>query len=203
MLTKRQRTIVDYIATHQERNGISPTIREICSHLGLKSPAGVHKILSKLIEKKIVISTPGKNRSIRLAEGYAPKTIPLLGIITAGVPDAALENREEELSIDPSLFGTEGCFALRVGGDSMIDDHIMYGDLAIIKPRQYVENGQIAAVQIDHILPEATLKRVYWKKDKIELHSANSAYKPLVFKGKDRSLVQIIGEFVGLIRRNK
>lgn len=200
-LTDRQRTVVEYIEEHQERYGISPTIREICSYLGLKSPAGVHKILQKLIEKNVLVSMPGKNRSWCLVSRPARKCIPLVGQIAAGLPIDAIENREEDLPLDPCLFGGDDCFALRVKGDSMIEAHIMDGDLAVVRPGDFVKNGQIAAVMVENILPEATLKRVYLKKSCIELHSANKLYSPLVFSGDECGIVRIIGQFVGLVRR--
>ena len=200
-LTERQRNVLEYIGEYRLEYGISPSIREICVRLGLKSPGGVHKILRVLVEKQVLISIPGKNRSWKLVSGPIVKTIPLLGQIAAGLPIDAVENREEDLPLDPSLFGGEGCFALRVKGDSMIEAHVMEGDLAVIRPVDFVENGQIAVVMVEDVLPEATLKRVYRKKERLELHSANRIYAPLVFDGDERAKVRIIGEFVGLVRR--
>ncbi|MCK5193127.1 MAG: repressor LexA [Desulfobulbaceae bacterium] len=200
-LTDRQRSVLDYIRFYQEEYGISPAIREICAHLGLKSPAGVHKILQKLIEIGILISQPGKKRSWILASGPARKSIPLFGHIAAGQPIEAIGNLEEELPLDPRLFGCDSCFALRVKGDSMIDFHIIDGDLAIIHPGKSLHSGQIGAVMVEGILPEATLKVFRRKKGKIELHSANQAYAPLIFKGEERVRIQIIGKFAGVIRR--
>lgn len=200
-LTDRQRSVLDYIRFYQEEYGISPAIREICAHLGLKSPAGVHKILRKLIKMDLLVSQPGRKRSWMLASGPARKSLPLYGHIAAGQPIEAIGDQEEELPIDPRLFGCDTCFALRVKGDSMIDFHIMDGDLAIIHPGKSLHSGQIAAVMVEGILSEATLKVFRRKKGKIELHSANQAYAPLIFKGEERARIQIIGKFAGVIRR--
>lgn len=200
-LTDRQRSVVDYISSYQEEYGTSPAIREICTHLGLKSPGGVHKILQKLIEIGVLISQPGKKRSWRLASGPARKSIPLFDHIAAGQSIEAIGDQAEELPLDPRLFGCDSCFALMVKGDSMIDIHIIDGDLAIIHPGKSLHNGQIGAVMVEGILPEATLKIFHRKKGGIELHSANQAYAPLIFKGKERGRIQIIGKFAGVIRR--
>ncbi|MCK4749662.1 MAG: transcriptional repressor LexA [Bacteroidales bacterium] len=200
-LTERQRSVVEYIRSQQEEYGISPSVREICFHLGLNSPGGIHKILKKLVEKGVLISEPGKKRSWLLPDGPARKSIPLLGDIAAGLPIDAIESREELLPLDPALFGCDNCFALRVKGDSMIDAHIMDGDLAVIRQQKTVSSGLIAAVMVDDILTEATLKVFKKEKGRVELHPKNSRYKPLIFEGRDRKKVRIFGKFVGLIRR--
>ena len=84
----------------------------------------------------------------------------------------------------------------------MIDAHIMDGDLAIISPQKSVCSGQIAAVMVEDILPEATLKIFRRKKGCIELHSANENYQPLIYKGDERKTVTIIGKYLGVIRRS-
>jgi repressor LexA len=108
---------------------------------------------------------------------------------------------EAELPIAPSLFGCTQCFGLRVKGASMIDAHIVDGDLAIIRPCKRVEKGEIAAVMVQDLLPEATLKIVRWTQNALSLHPANAAYETLVFRGPRRQRVSILGKFVGLVRR--
>ena len=201
-LTPRQSSVLDYIKKHQEEYGISPSVREICSYLGLTGPAGIHKVLQQLITKGALLSNPGKKRSWLLASGPARKSIPLFGSIAAGAPIEANENLEEELQLDPGLFGCDSCFALRVRGDSMIEAHIMDGDLAIIRPQKSVYSGQIAAVMVEDILTEATLKVFRRRKGRIELHSANENYQPLVYQGDERQGVTIIGKYLGVIRRS-
>ena len=201
VLTERQQSVVAYIRNYQEEFGISPTIREMCAYLGLKSPAGVHKVLKKLIEKKVLISQPGKKRSWCLATGPARRTIPLFGVIAAGEPIEATCDLEDELALDPALFGRDDCFALKVMGNSMIEAHILNGDLAVIGPQKNVNSGQIAAVLVAGLLHEATLKIFYRKKNRIELHSANSDYAPFVFQGEEQGRVEIIGKYLGVIRR--
>lgn len=201
-LTPRQKSVLEFIRMCQQQTGIVPSVREICAHLGLKGPAGIHRILRLLEEKGHLVSTPGKKRSWLLSGGPPRKSIPVLGEIAAGVPIHAQENRDEELPVDSSLFGADECFALRIQGDSMIEAYIADGDLAIIQPQDNADNGQIVAVMVDNTLPEATLKVLRRKSTVIELHAANSRYPPLVFRGRERGRIKILGRLVGVIRRS-
>jgi repressor LexA len=201
-LTPRQKSVLEFIRTCQQRTGIVPSVREICAHLGLKGPAGIHRILRLLEKRGYLVSTPGKKRSWRLPGGLPRRSIPVLGGIAAGVPIHAQENREEELPVDPSLFGADECFALRIQGDSMVEAYIADGDLAIIRPQDNADNGQIVAVMVDNILPEATLKILRKKSTAVELHAANSRYPPLVFRGRQQGKIKILGRLVGVIRRS-
>ena len=160
-LTPRQQSVLEYVITFQQEHRMAPTVREICAHLGLSGPAGIHRILNVLKDKGYILAEPGKKRSWRYSKEHTGKGIPLVGSIAAGVPVEAIENVEEELAISPIMFGCDNCFGLRVGGDSMIEAHILDGDLAIIRPQRQVENGEIAAVTVEGTLPEATLKIVH------------------------------------------
>ncbi|MDA3896386.1 MAG: transcriptional repressor LexA [Desulfobacteraceae bacterium] len=204
-LTDRQLSVYEYILHHHQQHSMAPTVREICEYLGLKGPAGVHRILNVLIDKGFIESISGKKRSWRpilspMIGLYEAKTIPLAGHIAAGTPISIYEHVEEYLPVDPALYGYESCFAVRVTGDSMIDAHIADGDLAIIVPVNDTDDGSIAAVIVEDILIEATLKIIRRKKNVIELHSANRKYPPIIFKGKDRKKIRIVGKYVGLIR---
>ena len=204
-LTPRQLSVYEYILHHHQKYAIAPTVREICEYLGLKGPAGVHRILNVLIDKGFIESLPGKKRSWRPVGGPdisldEAKTIPLAGHIAAGTPVSIYDHAEEYLPVDPALYGYESCFAVRVTGDSMIDAHITDGDLAIIIPVDDTDDGAIAAVIVEDILTEATLKIIRRRKNIIELHSANRKYPPIIFKGKNRKKIRIVGKYVGLIR---
>lgn len=205
-LTPRQLSVYEFILHHHQQHGMAPTVREICEAMGLKGPAGIHRILNVLIEKGFIESIPGKKRAWRPvispeAGWDGDKTIPLAGPIAAGSPIGIFEHVEEYLPMDPAFYGDAACFAVRVTGDSMIDAHIQDGDLAILVPANDVDDGAIAAVLVDDILTEATLKIVRRRKTTLELHSANKAYPPLVFTGKDRKRIRIVGKYVGLIRK--
>ena len=200
-LTERQKSVLDFIISFQKAHRMSPTVREIAAHLGLNSPGGIHRILTILKDKGYVIAEAGKKRSWRFTREVPGSGIPLIGAIAAGNPLEAVENFEEELPVSPSLFGCDTCFGLRVKGDSMIDAHIMDGDLAIIRPQQRVESGEIAAVLVRDLITEATLKIVHRTRTALTLAPANPAYSPLEFKGPRRSMVSIVGRFVGVVRR--
>ena len=180
---------------------MAPTVREIGRQVGLKSPAGVHRILGVLKSKGYLVSDRDKNRSWRFSGTVPSGGIPLVGNIAAGEPTEALNYVEEELAVSPSVFGCETCFGLRVKGDSMIEAHIMEGDLAIIRPQPRVENGEIAAVLVEDLLSEATLKIVRTYRHTLTLVAANKKYKPLSFTGNERRQVTVMGKMVGIIRR--
>jgi len=200
-LTSRQKSVLDFIVSHQQKHQMAPTVREIGAHLGLSSPAGIHRILNILKDKGYITAEPWKKRSWRFAGELPVKGVPLIGDIAAGTPLEAVENFKEELAVSPSLFGCDACFGLRVKGDSMVNAHILDGDIAIIRPQKRVENGEIAAVMVADLLPEATLKRVRHTKTTLILEPANPAYPPLVFKGPQRRQVTILGKYVGVVRR--
>jgi len=202
-ITKRQKQVLDFIRQEIRDKGVPPSVREICSHFGLRSPAGVHRILKALERKGYLASARGKKRSWRLAEGVpAGRGIPVLGRIAAGLPIEAQQEQAEELPVDCTLFGSEGCFGLYVRGDSMEGLHIADGDIAIIRPCGDVEQGEVAAVMVEDVLPEATLKVVKKGEGRIELHAANPLYEPLVFRGKEAGRVRILGRLAGIIRRS-
>ncbi len=199
-MTPRKQEILDIMWKFQSKEGYPPTVREICKSLGLASAGSLLKHLRSLEEAGFIEHTSGRKRAWKLLGRPPHLSIPLVGRIAAGAPILAEENREGELSIDPSLFGSGEAFALRVKGDSMIEAHIRDGDLAIIRPQNDAEDGLVVAVQVDDLEPEATLKILRKDSTKIELRPANANYEPLVFKGKERSRVRILGKMVGLIR---
>ena len=200
-LTPRQKSVLDFVRGYHKRAGIAPTVREICEHLGLRGPAGVHRILGVLIEKGYLESTPGKKRSWRLVEFDDTYAMPVLGSIAAGEPLGILDRADDHIPVDPRLYGNDACFALRVKGDSMIGMHICDGDFAVILPAEEAHDGDIVAVIVDSMLPEATLKKFCRRGNSVALHSANSAYPPLVFIGRDQVRVRILGKYAGLIRK--
>jgi len=200
-LTPRQESVYRVICKYHREYGYCPSVREICQKLGLAGPAGVHRILKVLEEKGVIRSAAGKKRSwvpLGLAEGQG---MPVAGTIAAGEPLDVWDHPDERIYVDPMLYGSQDCFALRVAGDSMIGAHILHGDLAVIRPQPDVDDRQIAAVLVKGILLEATLKRVRKRANTLELHSANPAYKTMRFYGKKREKVTILGRYVGLIRK--
>lgn len=199
-ITTQQQKILAFIRLFQEKNGYPPSLREICAGLGLSSPGSLTKHIRRLESQGLLKSTPNKKRSWRLPEFSDRLSIPLIGRIAAGTPILAEANREDDLPVDPMLFGAPDAFALRVQGDSMIDAHIREGDIAIIRPQADADDGSIVAVIIEGMETVATLKILRKKKATLELVSANAMYPPLVFRGSDRARVQVVGKLIGIIR---
>ena len=200
-LTPRQRSVLAFITDFQREFAIAPTVREISAHLGLKSPGGIHRILGVLKERGHVDSQAAKMRSWRSVKPLPGGGIPLIGEIAGGPPIEAVEHCQETLAISPEVFDSAPCFALRVRGDSMSSAHIMDGDLAVIRRQAQVENGEIAAVLVEDLLTEATLKIVRRKGWELRLEPANRRYRTLVFKGAQRRRVVILGRLAGIVRR--
>lgn len=199
-ITHRQKQIIEFIISFQEKEGFPPSIREICKALGLVSSGSLIKHIRALELNGHLTRSPGKKRAWRLTEQRQPSSIPLIGQIAAGTPILAEENREDNIPFDPTFFGSPNVFALRIKGDSMIDVKICDGDLAIIRPQNKGENEEILAVMVEGMEPEATLKIFRLRDNKVELHSANPSYKPLVFKGNDREKIKILGKLAGIIQ---
>lgn len=199
-ITHRQKQIIEFIISFQEKESFSPSIREICKALGLVSSGSLIKHIRALELNGHLTRSPGKKMAWRLTEQRQPSSIPLIGQIAAGTPILAEENREDNIPFDPTFFGSSNVFALRIKGDSMIDVKICDGDLAIIRPQNKGENEEILAVMVEGMEPEATLKIFRLRDNKVELHSANPSYKPLVFKGNDREKIKILGKLAGIIR---
>ena len=123
--------------------------------------------------------------------------VPVVGNIQAGAPILAIENIEENIAIDPSLAGDKDTFFLKVQGNSMIDAHIMDGDLAMVRPQNTVEQGEIAAVLIGE---EATVKYFFKEEEFIRLQPANLEMEPILIR-EDKKHVKIIGKITGIVRK--
>ncbi|MDQ1238433.1 MAG: repressor LexA [Thermodesulfobacteriota bacterium] len=200
-LSGRRKEIVQSITSFQDKNGFPPSLREICAALNLRSPGSLLKHMRRLEEDGILKKVPGKKRAWSLLQERHAISVPLIGRIAAGTPILAEENREEDLPVDPRLFGAPEAFALRVRGDSMIGAQIREGDLAIIRPQDYADDGAIVAVIIRRISTEATLKILKRREGHIELMSANPAYEPMIFTETEASELNILGKLIGVIRR--
>ncbi len=199
-LTKRQQEVLSFIEKFHAAEEHPPTVREICEGLGVTSPGSLIKHLQALERKGHLTHFPGKNRAWKLTRRRSPVSVPLIGQIAAGTPILAAENREDDIPVDPKLFGSDEAFALRVRGDSMIGAQIRDGDLAIIRPQVQAENGEIVAVLVEGMESVATLKVFRRRNGDVELLPANPAYEPLIFSGDGRSKVKILGKLIGVIR---
>ena len=197
-LTSRQRELYEFLRDYIARQGEAPTYQEIGRALRLKSTNAVAKHL-KTLETKGYVRSPWGNRkrALRLVEHGTPSfTIPLLGTVAAGKPIEPIETTEK-IEIPRSLLGSGENFALRVRGDSMIDDGIRDGDVVIVRRQATAEDGQTVVAVVNG---EATVKRLYHKNGRLELRPANPTLKSL-FLDESAGTVEIRGVVVGLIRR--
>ena len=198
VLTPRQREVYEYIRRFAETHGYAPTIAEIRAHLGLSSPATVHQLLSTLEREGLIRRIKHASRGIELVKAEpsdAPCEIPLLGVVAAGHPIEAVLNHESVV-IPPDMLGRTRTFALRVRGDSMIDEQIRDGDYLIVESRETAENGQTVVALVDG--SDATVKRFYREANQIRLEPANPAYQPII---KPAERVHIQGVVIGVIRK--
>jgi repressor LexA len=199
-LTSKQQRVLTFLQNYIDENGFPPTMREIASRLDLAGPDSAKKYLDILERKGCIRKTARSSRAIELIrrDGTPPgegRAIPLIGRIAAGQPLLAVENIERHINIDPSIARTEGMFFLRVQGDSMIDAHIKPGDLALIRPQQQVDQGDVAVIRVGE---EATLKYFFREENRIRLQPANRAYDPIYLYDEDD--VEVIGKVAGILR---
>ena len=201
-LTKRQKELFNFLKDFLREKGFPPTLREIAFHFGLKGPRGPQKILNILERKGHIRKVPGGSRAIEIMNFSPPPssqilTIPIVGKVRAGEPILAIENIEGYIHLDRSLASTDNVFLLRVQGNSMIDAHIQDGDFALVKPQSNAENGEIVVALVED---EATIKRIFKKRDLIQLEPANPDMEPIVIK-KGEQKVTIVGKVIGIFRK--
>ena len=197
-LTARQQQVYDFLSEHISANGYPPTLQEIAEHLHVSGNLGVLRHLGALERKGLISRNPGSSRSIVLTGQVKSDAVPLplVGSVRAGQPQLADEEIEAHLAVDRSLVKGKESFLLRVKGDSMIEAHIMPGDLVVVRPQATAENGEIVVALIDG---EATLKRFYREREEIRLKPENRTMKALIYRQGDAD-VQIIGKVTGLCR---
>ena len=201
-LTPTQEKVFDFLKDYLREKGFPPTLREIASHFGLKGPKAPQKTLNILERKGYIRKVPGGSRAIAILS-YPQFSlaqilpIPIVGRVKAGEPILAIENVEGYINFDRNLVSSGDVFLLRVQGDSMIDAHIQDGDFALVKPQPNAENGEIVVALIED---EATIKRIFKKRDLIQLEPANPKMKPIVVR-KGEKKVTVVGKVVGIFRK--
>ena len=179
--------IMDYVNQFIQENGYSPSVREIGAAVGLRSTASVSYHLQALQDKGLLLSPGAKGRKRAIVTSARPGQIPIVGVVTAGLPILAVENQEGTLTWD-----APGCFALRVRGDSMINAAILSDDLVIVRPQQTADDGQIVVARIGD---EATVKRLRRRGGEIWLMPENENYEPI-----DGTEAEIIGIVKAVVR---
>lgn len=194
MLTKRQAQILNFIKKYSQKHGYSPSLEEIADKFSFSSLSTVHYHLSQLQEKGLISRQDSIPRSIQLEEpDESVAEIPLAGLIAAGEPIEAIE-QTETITVPKSMLSPNGQhYALKVKGDSMIDEGIFDNDIVIIRKQEVADNGTIVVALING--NEATLKKIYKEKNGFRLQPANPKLKPIFVK---ELLVQ--GQVVSILR---
>jgi repressor LexA len=195
LLTEKQKAVYEFIRDKIRNRGYGPTVREIGQHFEIRSPNGVMCHLKALERKRLISREPNMSRAIRLtAEPLRDSGLPLVGRIAAGVLHEAVQQDER---IDFStIFANQDqdLVALKVVGDSMIEDHIADGDYVVVRRQKTAHKGQIVVALTDE--NEATLKRWYPEKNRIRLEPANAAMKPIFVRD-----AQVWGVVEGVVRK--
>lgn len=187
-LTGRQKEVALFIENYFDENGYAPSLRDIGNHFGF-SPKAAFDHLRALEKKNIIKTADNLPRGLALVKRTTTPSdgmvkIPILGTTAAGAPIESEQVFDEFLSVPSGFvggYGSDQLYALNVRGDSMIEDGINDGDLAIIKKTRFAENGEIVAASIgDNETYGITLKHFFHIGDRYELRPANSAYKVIV-----------------------
>lgn len=192
-LTENQKKVLDYLKKYQERYGFPPTYDVIAKNFGYSTKSSVQHYIDALIAKGYLTKERYLSHGLVLHE--EGNLIPLLGKVAAGVP---LEHKKYDERIEVPLAMLKGpgsYFALQVSGQSMIGEGILDGDYVIIRQQETANNGEIVVAELDY---EATIKKYFKKKNRIELHSANPEFKPILVQ--ENIPFKISGIYLGLIR---
>ena len=197
-LTKRQRQIFDYLSEHIQQHNYAPSLEEIGHRFNLSSLATVHKHLTNLQEKGYIRRAWNRSRSIELVaphSGERTVNLPLLGSVAADLHIQAMASHET-ISVPEALVSNHDNYALRVNGNSMIDEQIKDGDFVIIEDRKSVNDGETVLVLLSGI--KTTLKKIYRENGRIRLQSGDPSIKPIVV---EQSQLKIHGVVVAVIRK--
>jgi len=200
-LSKRQLDILEYIKEEVRLKGYPPSVREIAEAVGLASSSTVHGHLARLESKGLIRRDPTKPRAIEildLEESNIPKynviNVPVVGKVTAGMTNKAIENVEEFFPIPERLAPSdEQVFMLEIMGESMIEAGILDGDYVIVRQQHTANNGDIVVAMTEE--DEATVKRFFKEKDYIRLQPENSTMDPIILHN-----VSILGKVIGVYR---
>lgn len=218
-LTRRQRQILDFITASINERGFPPTLREIGEHFGIRSTNGVNDHLKALEKKGHLRREDLKSRAMRPVHMSEPTPraaaaevtparaandedvcyIPIVGRVAAGQPILAVENVEDTVRVDRFFLGNhQDVFALRIVGESMIEDGIFDGDFVFVRKTPSAKAGDIVVAMIEE---EATVKRYYPDNDQIRFEPANSNMRPIVVKKSEFRSVDLLGVVVGVYRK--
>ena len=188
----KMQAVLDYINEYNAEYGYSPTVREICAKLSIKSTASAYYYIEKLTDEGLLSKSPNKNRAVNFKKNAAVN-IPLIGTVTAGQPIFAYENYEDYYSFPAGSFKGSDLFMLSVQGESMIEAGIYNGDKIIVRKQETAENGDIVVALIED---SATVKRFYKRDGYFVLHPENETMADIIVND-----VSILGIVIGLVRK--
>lgn len=215
-LKERERKILKYMKEEIKKKGYPPTVREMCTALGIKSTSTTHKDLENLEMKGYIRKDPAKPRALMIIDpefesaaaetevssqshGNTERTdivdVPVVGRIAAGTPILADQNIEETIPVPSRFLGKGSNFMLTVRGESMIEAGIMDGDYILVQQQSSANNGDIVVAMVDGFESEATVKTFYKEKDYIRLQPENHSMSPIIV-----SDVKILGLVKGVFR---
>jgi repressor LexA len=201
-LTEKQQLVFDFIRSSITERGYPPTLREIGEHFRIRSTNGVNDHLKALERKGYLQREELKSRALRpVGSSGEAIEVPIVGRVAAGRPILAVENVEDTVKVDKFFLGsTSGreVFALRVKGDSMIEDGIYDGDFIFVKKQLQANKGDIVVALIEE---EATVKRYYPEGEVIRFQPANARMQPILVRKRDFKNVNLIGVVVGVYRK--
>ena len=194
-LTQRQHRVLQTIERFLQDEGYTPSVREIGAVLGL-APATVQQHL-EVLERKGYIRRSGQSHGIEILSGGMPGgivNVPIVGEIAAGVPIDAYEERLDTIAVTADVSPDGTAYALRVRGDSMVEDHICDGDIVIVDPVETVRDGEIGVAMLDD--GSVTLKRIFREDDRVRLQPANAEMAPIY-----ADEIRVRGRVTSIMRR--
>lgn len=197
----KQMAVLSYIHKQVDEHGYPPTVREICSAVGLSSTSTVHGHITRLIEQGFLRKDSTKPRALEITPkgldllGVKPMQtkIPMLGVVTAGQPILAVQDATDFFPIPPSIQDNNDLFMLKIRGTSMIKAGILNGDDVIVRKQSTARNGDIVIAMNDD--NEATCKRFFKEKTRFRLQPENDTMDPIFLQN-----VKILGKVIGLFR---
>ena len=194
-INESQKKIYEFLL-EKAKDGITPSVREICAAVGLRSTSSVQANLDALEAAGYIERPPLLKRVIKICAMQDNVTqVPLLGTVTAGMPILTVEEIEGYLPFSQTGASNKELFALRVRGESMINVGIMDGDLILVEQQKTARNGEIVVAMIDGFESEATVKTFYHEGDHIRLQPENDTMSPIIVRD-----VSILGKVKGVFR---
>lgn len=200
MLTKRQKQVLDFIKSYIDKHDFAPSLEEIKKHLRLSSVSTAHYHVQALQSMGYLQKEENQPRALDVFSKQKLVHIPLLGVIAAGEPIEAIEQKENIAVPQTKLKPGNNYFALRVSGESMQDENINNGDIVIIKQQSTADNGQKVVALINN--NEVTLKKIYKEKDKIRLEPANPEFKSVLIEPDNLKVQGIVTDIIKSYAKN-